>query len=177
MRDLAEKLANIEDIEKWGKEVNGLSSRDMKIVFGEAEQLWIQRKIKDGTLLLHPDARAELIERNYKPRAIHRRMVLANVLVNYNGSDSKERFRRIKEKIIRKHSDRYWFDVYKRIKPTYAAKERIIKHKLNTSPMLSYAASQSIVFNNFVNHEINQALLGNLRLSQFIRRFKPKATI
>lgn len=123
--ELIEELANTDDLELWGGKVKDIQQTDKKIIFEIAEAKWIKRKINDNSLLLHPDARKELIERNYKPLSKHRKMIWASILVTYEGGDSKQHYQNIKNKIIKKHSSLWWRDVHNKIKPTFAAKERL----------------------------------------------------
>ena len=68
-------------------------------------------------------------------------MIWASVLVMLEGEDSKECYNRIKDKIIKKHSNKWWFDVQRRVKPTYAAKSRLKKETLGKAT--SFAAQRS----------------------------------
>lgn len=138
---LIQNLIATDDLERWGSITKNLSKNDKSKIYALAEPKWIKRKILDGTLLLHPDVCAELVAREYKPLSIHRKMIWASVLVMYDGLDSKERYNRIKNKIINKHSNKWWFDVHKRVKPTYAAKKRIEKQALGN--VVSFAAQNS----------------------------------
>jgi|TARA_B100001063_G_C16521950_1_gene432082 hypothetical protein len=153
---LIENLIATDDLEKWGGITKNLSKDDKSKIYDLAEPKWIERKIINGTLLLHPDVRAELIARNYKPLSIHRKMIWASVLVMYEGSDSKERYNRLKNKIIKKHSNKWWFDVHKRVKPTYAAKSRIEKQTLGNAT--SFAAQNSSFLGGVVQDVRDDAL-------------------
>jgi len=135
------ELANTNDLELWGKAAKDVANADKEILFELAERQWIERMINNQTLIIHPDAKAELIAREYKPLAKHRKMIWASILVNYDGPDSKERFNRIKEKIINKHSSIWWRDVYNKIKPTYAVKKRLEETALG--PAVAFAAAHS----------------------------------
>lgn len=42
--------------------------------FEIAERKWVERRLNDNTLLVHPNVRSELIERQYKPLARHKKM-------------------------------------------------------------------------------------------------------
>lgn len=139
--NVIDELANTYDLELWGEVAEGVANADKEILFELAERNWIERMINSQKLLLHPDAKAELIARDYKPLAKHKKMIWASVLVNYDGLDSKERFNRIKEKIIKKHNNIWWRDVYNKVKPTYAVKKRLEETTLG--PAVAFAAQHS----------------------------------
>ena len=119
---LVERLSLIDNIDSWPVYIQGLGYDDKKRVYTLAERQWIKRKIGDGSLLLHPDIRDELIERQYSPLPLHRRMIWASVLASYDGVDSKEYFKIIKLKIIKKYDNKWWFDICNIIKPAFAAR-------------------------------------------------------
>ncbi|MBD1229516.1 hypothetical protein [Xenorhabdus griffiniae] len=135
-----------------------LEKEDKKHVYEFAKRLWIKRKISDGSLLLHPDVRAELIQREYNPLSIHKKMIWASLLASYDGTDSREYFQRIKGKITKKYGSKWWLDVYKRIKPTYAARQHILKHIDGAGSAVKYAASQSMYLGDIYRESRNDAL-------------------
>lgn len=51
--------------------------------------MWIKRKILVGSLLLHSNVRNDLIQWDYRPLSIHKKMIWASVLAFYKGEDSK----------------------------------------------------------------------------------------
>ncbi|AKJ43523.1 hypothetical protein [Pragia fontium] len=141
---LIKRLSLIDNLENWPSHTRNLDKEDKKHIYEFARRLWIERKIADGSLLLHPDIREQLIEREYNPLSIHKKMIWASLLASYEGTDSKEYFQKIKKKLIKKYGNKWWVDVYNRIKPTYAARQRILKQINSTGPALKYAASQSM---------------------------------
>ncbi|WP_299265177.1 hypothetical protein [uncultured Psychrosphaera sp.] len=141
---LIDELATTYNLEQWGQVAKEVEDADKKILFELAERLWIKRMVNNQSLLMHPDAKAELVSRDFKLLAKHRKMVWANVLVNLEGADSIERFNQIKEKIIKKHSSIWWRDVYNKVKPTYAVKKRL--EEINLGPSFSVAAANSSFF-------------------------------
>ncbi len=153
---LIKNLVATDDLEKWGDVTQNLSKDDKAKIYDIAEPKWIERKLLNGTLLLHPDVRAELTARDFKPLNVHRKMIWASVLVMLEGVDSKERYNRIKEKIIKKHNNKWWFDVQKRVKPTYAAKSRLEKQSLGNAT--SFAAQNSSFFGGVVQGSRDDAL-------------------
>ncbi|WP_194867852.1 hypothetical protein [Pseudoalteromonas sp. PPB1] len=138
---LIEQLAATDNLEKWGEISKIFTKEDKKKIYDMAEPKWIERKIEEGTLLLNPEVKKELETRDYKPLSILRKMIWASVLVMLEGEDSKENFSRIKRKIIKKHTNKWWFDVYNRLKPTYAAKAWLDKEGLGLA--VSYAVQNS----------------------------------
>ncbi len=159
-QDVIKKLSLIDDLEDWHRHTRifELQKEDKKYIYESARQLWIKRKISDGSLLLHPDIREELIEREYNPLSIHKKMIWASILASYDGCDSKEYFKRVKKKIIKKYGNIWWVDVYNRIKPTFAARKRIMEQISSTGPTLKYAASQSLFFRGMLNESRDDAL-------------------
>ncbi|WP_447873524.1 hypothetical protein [Serratia fonticola] len=155
---LIKKLSLIDDLDSWPIHTRSLNSEDKRYVYEIAECQWIKRKIADGSLLLHPEISEQLIERQYKPLAIHRKMIWASVLASYDGVDSKEHFARVKKKIIKKHGNQWWLDVYKRMKPAYAARQRILKNIGSKGSALNFAASRSTFFSEILNDEYEAAL-------------------
>ncbi|CDH07902.1 conserved hypothetical protein [Xenorhabdus bovienii str. oregonense] len=157
-QDLIRKLSLIDNLESWPSHTMGLEKEDKKHVYESARRSWIKRKISDGGLLLHRDVQEQLIQREYNPLSILKKMIWASLLASYDGTDSKEYFQRIKEKIIKKYGNKWWSDVYNRIKPTYAARQRILKQTNGTDPVLKYAASQSMFIGDIFRESRNDAL-------------------
>ncbi|MDC9622158.1 hypothetical protein PSI22_11085 [Xenorhabdus sp. XENO-7] len=157
-QDLIRKLSLIDNLESWPSHILTLEKENKKYVYESARRLWIKRKISDGSLLLHPDVREELIQREYNPLSIHKKMIWASLLASYDGTDSKEYFQRIKGKIIKKYGNKWWRDVYNRIKPTYAARQHILKHIDGAGSAVKYAASQSMYLGYIFTESRNDAL-------------------
>ncbi|MBA0170049.1 hypothetical protein IG612_01250 [Pectobacterium sp. FL60-S17] len=155
---LIERLSLIDDLEAWAACTKHLDKELKKIIYESARCLWIKRKIHDGSLLLHPNVRNELIERKYSPLSIHKKMIWASVLVSYRGGDSKEYFKRIKGKIVKKYGLKWWRDVDNRIKPAYAAQQRILKRVGTIGTGVKYFASQSSFIGGILNDELDAAL-------------------
>lgn len=86
---LIEKLSLVDDLEAWATYTRHLEKEVKKNIYECARCLWIKRKILDGSLLLHPNVRNDLIDREYRPLSIHKKMIWASVLVSYKGEDSK----------------------------------------------------------------------------------------
>ena len=153
--ELIKVLSQEDDLEKWNGLVVGTSGEDVKKVFSEAEKGWVRRKLDDGSLLVHPKVKDEIVSREYELLPRHRKMVWANVLASYDGVDSKARFNVTKENIIRKYGNQWWFDVYKRTKTVYAVKE-ILKNSCEGA--VGFAAKRSTVFGMAVEEERIRAL-------------------
>lgn len=149
-------LASTDDLERWCEITNGFSKGEKQKLYDIAEPKWIERNINNGTLLLHPKIRAELISRDFKALSLHKKMIWASVLVTYEGDDSIERFNRLKKKIICKHNNKWWFNVYKRVEPTYIVKEILKKKRLGYST--SIAAQHSSFLGNVFNKAVDDIL-------------------
>ncbi len=128
-----------------------------KAVFDAAEPLWVERMTRNGELLLHPDISEELEGNGWKPNDLHRRMIWASVLVSFDGSDSKVRFKSLKNKLISKHGRDWWEDVYKRMKKTFAAKDRLKKSN-DLGPATSMLAAHSTIMGQALNDKRLAAL-------------------
>ncbi|RND27369.1 hypothetical protein EC575_26720, partial [Vibrio cholerae] len=90
-----------------------------------AQPLWIERKVSENTLYLHPDVISDLKKQNWLPNDLQKRMIWASVLASAEGSDRRQRFKSIKAILLKKYGRDWWEDVYKRQKFAFAAKERI----------------------------------------------------
>jgi hypothetical protein len=134
-------LSDTDDLENWQSVVAFLSENEKLETFKQARPLWLERMVVSGKVLLHPLVTEELRVRGWEPTEIHDRMIWANILVSKSGNNSKEDFKRIKNKIIRKHGHNWWEDVYRRIKPIYAARQRLIKQEI--SPAIQILATHS----------------------------------
>jgi hypothetical protein len=159
-RNLIEKLSLIDNPEDWFRHIklSEIQIEDKKHIYESAMNLWIKRKIYDGSLLLHPDIREELIDRDFKPLSIHKKMIWASLLASYDGHDSSEYFQRIKQKLIKKYGVEWWLDVLDRIKPTRAAKQRLMKQNNSIGPAFKHAASQSMFLGNVLSESKDDAL-------------------
>lgn len=123
---IAEKLAEIDALETWVSYVPAeLSQNAKKEVFTLAERLWLERMAKSGLLLLHPDVLDQLETQSWVATDLQKRMVWASVLASDESPDSKSRFKKIKKRLTSKYGYEWWEDTYRRIKPAFAAKNRI----------------------------------------------------
>lgn len=147
-QDIIKQLSLIDNLEDWHLYIptSELQKEDKKYIYESAERLWIKRKISDGSLLIHPDIREELIEREYNSLPIHKKMIWSSLLASYNGINKSEYFNKIREKITKKYGREWWDDIDRRVKPAYIARQRLLKQNSSTGPGLKYAASQSIFF-------------------------------
>ena len=123
---ISEQLAEIDALETWASCVSPeLSPNARKEVFALAERLWLERMAKSGLLLLHPDVLDQLKAQSWVATDLQKRMVWASVLASDESPDSKSRFKKIKKRLTNKYGYEWWEDTYGRIKPTFAAKNRI----------------------------------------------------
>ncbi|WP_347253924.1 hypothetical protein [Leminorella grimontii] len=159
-QDIIKQLSLIDNLEDWHWYIpsSELQKEDKKHIYESAERLWIKRKISDGSLLIHPDVREELIEREYNPLPIHKRMIWSSLLASYNGTDRSDYLKKIREKITKKYGREWWDDIDRRIKPTYIARRRLLKQNNSTGPALKYAASQSMFFGSLLSESRDDVL-------------------
>ncbi|KLU15853.1 MULTISPECIES: hypothetical protein [Xenorhabdus] len=157
-QDLIRKLSLIDNFETWMVHVQFLEKKEAEHVCESARRLWIKRKISDGSLLLHPDIREELIQRKYDPLPIHMKMIWASLLASYDGANRTEYIQRIKKKIIKRYDDEWWSDVNKRISPAYKARQYILKNIDGAGAAVKYAASQSMFLGDIYLESRNDAL-------------------
>lgn len=153
-----DKVANIDDIEMWKLYLQDLPAKHRKYVFEFAEPKWIERKINDGSLLLHPKAKNELINRKFKPLKRHRQMIYASLIVSYDKVDSKAYYRRLKDKIVKKHNSFWWKGVQDRLKPTYAARLSLLEQNSSTGHGLKYSATKSVFIGQALQDEVDRIL-------------------
>ncbi|MBC5788720.1 hypothetical protein [Providencia sp. JUb39] len=159
-QDIIKKLSLIDNLEEWHWYIptSELPKEDKKYIYDSAERLWIKRKITDGSLIIHPEVREELIEREYNPLPIHKKMIWASLLASYNGIDKNAYIERIRKKITKKYGREWWDDINRRIKPTYIARQRLLEQINSTGPALKYAASQSLFFGSLLSESRDDVL-------------------
>lgn len=145
-------------LDEWSNCIKGLANDQRSAAFAAAEPQWIKRMIRDGKLLVHPEVAAELKSREWKPTDLHRRMIWASVLASIDSPNGKERFNKNKARIIKKHGNDWWFDIYKRIKPAYAARMRLQKNQENIGPALAQMAKHSTLFGSALHEDRDEAL-------------------
>lgn len=155
---IIDQLVHTDSLEDWAKKTADLSNHDQKIAFEAAKPRWVERMIKDGKLLLHPRVITELRSLNWIPDETHQRMIWASILASLEGENSKDDFKRIKAKLVRKHGHEWWEDVYRRVRPAYAAKERIKNLCQGKSPALNVLAQHSIFIASALHDQRCQAL-------------------
>jgi len=127
MKELAIFLSKIDELETWNNHVKNYSKPDKSLVFKMAQPLWVKRMVIEQKLYLNPRIIEQLKNQQWEPTDIQKRMIWASLLASDESSGSKDRMYRIKKILIKKYNKSWWEDVYLRIKPAYAAKERIKK--------------------------------------------------
>ena len=145
-------------LDEWLICVKNLSINQRAEAFSSAEPLWIERMACEGKLLIHPEVLADLEDREWKPTDLHRRMIWASVLASIDSSNRKERFNANKARIVKKYGNNWWFDIYKRIKPAYAARMRLKKNQAQTGPALKHLARHSSLITLVLHEERDAAL-------------------
>jgi hypothetical protein len=135
--ELAKYLFEIDALDKWGEKCLPVGATQRAEAFRLAEPLWIERMGKTGKLLVHPDVLKELEAQSWVASDLQKRMIWACVLASADGEDSKERFRSIKQKLLRKYGREWWEDVYRRKNNAWAARERIRNKESSYRPAVS----------------------------------------
>lgn len=156
--DVIQKLAEIEALETWGDHCGELGASERQHVYHAAEQLWIERMARKGRLLVHPDVLQQLESQSWRPNDLQKRMIWASVLASAEGSDSKERFRAIKEKLLRRYGRDWWEDVFKRKTSAWAAKERIRKTTGSYGAVITVMINNTHLFSGLADEERVAAL-------------------
>lgn len=156
MEELIKTLSAIDEPEIWKDHTNGYDKAEVARAFAEAEVLWLKRMISDHRLFLHPDIIAEIKSQGWKPSDLHKRMIWASIIGSDESRYSKKRMYRIKTALINKHGADWWEDVYARIKPVYAAKERI--KMLHSGPAVSMFINKTLIGGEHARSERDEAL-------------------
>lgn len=156
MEELAKILSNIDELETWKNHVEGYSKPDVDSAYKVAQPLWVKRMISTQKLFLHPDVIDQLKAQNWQPSDIQKRMIWASLLGADESSESRKRMYRVKDSLIKRYGRDWWEDVYARIKPVYAAKERI--KKISSGPAVSAFISNTFIGSEAASKERNRAL-------------------
>lgn len=156
MEELAKTLSSIDELETWKNHVQGYSKSDVAYAYKLAQPLWVKRMLSDQKLFLHPDVIDQLREQNWQPSDVQKRMIWASLLGTDESPGSKKRMYKVKNSLIKKYGRDWWEDVYTRIKPVYAAKERI--KKIHSGPAVSAFISNTFIGSEAASEERNQAL-------------------
>lgn len=151
------RLATEDCLDEWPKCIATLPEELRIDAYNKAEPLWVRRMIHEGKPLINPAVINDLKDQKWKPSDLHRRMIWASFLASIDGPNSKDRFNSSKLKIIKKHGKDWWFDVYQRIKPAYAARMRI-KKKSNIGPAVRQFTKHSSVLTLALHAEYEAAL-------------------
>lgn len=156
--EIAKRLANIDAPDHWNESCPPIKKNEKNYVFELSEQLWLKRMVESKKLYLHPSIFEQLHEQLWVANDLQKRMIWASVLASCEGNDSKVRFRKIKESLLKKHGRDWWEDVYPRIKKAWAAKERIRKKVLTQGSAVSVLINNTHLFQSFAIDEWNRAL-------------------
>ncbi|MEX0739060.1 MAG: hypothetical protein WD071_06945 [Pseudohongiella sp.] len=156
MEELAKILSNIDELETWKSHVQGYSKSEVASAYKMAQPLWVKRMVSDNKLFLHPDVIDQLKAQNWQPSDVQNKMIWASLLGSDEGSESKKRMYKVKDSLINKYGRDWWEDVYTRIKPIYAAKERI--KKIHSGPAVSAFISNTFIGSEAASEERNRAL-------------------
>ncbi|WP_067099043.1 hypothetical protein [Marinomonas atlantica] len=113
--------------------------------------------ICQSKLYLHPDIVKELEQTSWIPNYLHKRMIWASLIASDESQNSKKRMYRIKDSLIRKYGKDWWEDVYSRLKPVYAAKERI--KRIHSGPAVSAFIAKTYIGAEVEDDERIEALM------------------
>ena len=125
MHELAKKLSLVDEPEKWKEHTSGYSEHDIRIAYKVAVPLWVERMILAEKLLFHPDVTKDIQAQGFELNDLQSRMAWASILATDTSSQSRERFKLLKKKIIGRHGRDWWEDVYQRRSAIYAASMKI----------------------------------------------------
>lgn len=155
---ITQKLANTDSLEDWRTVASALDVASKQAAYRQAKPLWVKRMVEQRKLLLHPEVIENLRYNQWVPSDVQLRMIWASVLATLDEPNSKEGFNRIKERLRKKYGYSWWEDVYKRIKPAYAARERIKKKCAGDSQAMQMLAHKTILFGSMFEEEYISAL-------------------
>lgn len=155
---IARQFAGIDDLDLWSEVASGLDRSQKQAAIQAAQPLWIERMVKEGKLLLHPEVIDTLSRSHWRPQDNHLQMIWASLLASRDSTDSKEYFQRIKKKLLRKYGRDWWEAVYKRVNHAYAAKARIARNIGDLGPGMHTMAKRSIFIGSIVADEYRAAL-------------------
>lgn len=155
-QELANTLAQIDELEAWKAHANGIEPSIKAAAYKIAEPLWVKRILDSGRLLIHPDVTEQLRIQEYKPNDLQKRMIWASVIATDESSQSKERFYKIKAKLIKRYGRDWWEDVYQRKNSVFAAKERMKKNL--AGPMVSTFSANTYLGSSCAQDERAKAL-------------------
>lgn len=146
MKELANILSSIDALESWKNYVQGYSKSEVAAAYKMARPLWVQRMVSEQKLFVHPDVIEQLRSQNWQPNDVQKKMIWASLLGSDESPESKKRMYKVKDSLIKRYGREWWEDVYSRIKPVYAAKERI--RKIHSGP-----ATSAFIYNTSIGSE------------------------
>lgn len=156
MQELINKLSNIDALDTWKMHVAGYPKSEVAIAYQKAQPLWVERMIANKQLLLHPEIIGQLRSQNWIPDDLQIRMIWASIIASDESRFSKKRMYRIKKSILKRYGNDWWEDVYKRIKPAFAAKQRI--KNMHSGSITTYFLSNTIMGRGMLHDEYFAAL-------------------
>lgn len=98
MYELAIKLSNVDEPEKWKTHVFGVPKNEVAAAYKMAIPLWVKRMLDSGQLLVHPDVAKTIKAHGWELNDLHARMAWASILATDTSPQRKKRFHFIKEK-------------------------------------------------------------------------------
>ena len=157
IRSLAMELASIDRMHLWVERLRGVDRDVAKSAYILGVVHWVPRMAAEAKLYVHPDVLSELMAQSWEPTDIQHRMIWASELASLEGNDSKKTFYEIKRRLIKRHDEAWFEDVYRRMKHAFAARARIAK--LNDhGPAVEMLVRNTILFGGMFAEECQRAL-------------------
>jgi hypothetical protein len=153
--NLAKTLSQIDEPEQWVNYIPSSYSGTNKDVFRLAEPLWLQRIISQNNLYVHPNVIKQLKNQFFIPTDLQKRMIWASILAS---SSSATRKSEIKKLVNKKYGYDWWEDSYGRTRKMWIARDRIIKKLNSNGSGMNVLISNTHLFGNAVQTEIEAAL-------------------
>jgi len=155
IHDLAKILSQVDEPEQWANHIPSSYSGTNKAVFQLAEPLWVQRMIRHNNLYVHPNIIKQLRAQSFAPTDLQNKMIWASILAS---SDDADRKSLIKKLVKKKYGYDWWENSYARTRKMWIAKEWINKKIKANGSGVSTLISNTNLFANAAQSEIEAAL-------------------
>jgi len=155
---VARQLAAMDSLESWKDCCPDIGPSLKQQVYKKAELLWLERMARTGLLLVHPEIMEQLEAQSWQASDLQKRMIWASVIASLEGKDSKQRFREIKTKLLKKYGRDWWEDVFKRKTSAWAAKERMLKNTKSYGAAVTTLIDNTHLFAGIASDEKGRAL-------------------
>ena len=158
MKSYVTSLASLDELQDWGKSIPNLKGGGRKVAFEEATPLWIERMIKEGKLLLHPEIIEELRMLGWIPNNLHKKMIWASIVCKLDGKEQKFEKARIRKIIQKTYDNDCWEEIYGRAGKVWPAWDRFRKNILSAGSGTHMLASHSSVLGQAMQDEFENVL-------------------